>query len=99
MTSFYMIGSLVLGLSAWILAIISVLRRRFGPLNLISVSACALSLLLQLMNVNYLANGLEDFSAIMDTIHAVVLAAWLMLSIAILLNGTALMRSRKVMRK
>ena len=99
MTSFYMIGSLVLGLFAWILAIISVLRRRFGALNLISVSACALSLLLQLMNVDHLANELEDFSAIMDTIPAVVLAACLMLSMAILLNGTAFMISRKVMRK
>ena len=99
MTSFYMISSLVLGILAWILAIISVLHRRFGALNLISVSACALSLLLKLMNVDHLAYELDDFSAIMDTIPAVVLAAWLMLSISILLNGAAFMKSRKVMRK
>ncbi len=95
MTSFYMLASLGLGLFAWILALVAIYRRHFGAFNWFSLSACGLSLLFQLMEIDHLANGLEDFSAIMDTIHAVTLAGWVLLGITMVLNGIALIRSGK----
>lgn len=89
MTTFYMASSLILGLLSWLLAFISVRRHNFGFLNLLSLAVCAISLLLQLMATDYLANGLEDLSAVMDTIHASTLSGWIMFIVSLVLNSIA----------
>ena len=90
MTTFLMLSSLALGLLSWVLALISMRKRRFGPLNLFSGGACSLSLLLQLVEIRYLSHIQEDFSAIMDTIHTVVVAGAVLVVVALVLNYIAM---------
>ena len=92
MVTFYLLSSLGTGVLAWILAIVSLCKRRFGLLNLLSFSGCGLSLLLQLMQADYLVNRLEDISAVMDMIPAVVGAGWILLLVTLLLNSISLIR-------
>ena len=94
MTTFYALGSLGLGLLAWILAGVSLRRQSFGLCNLYSGAACALALLLQLMEIDHRANGLGDFSAIMDTVHVVVMAGWVLLVVTVALNGFAYLAAK-----
>lgn len=95
MTTFLHLTSLGLGLLAWALAITALIRRRFGGLNLTSLTACGLALLLQLAEADHLANGLEDISALMDTINAVVTAGAVLLAVTAVLNLMALLRTRR----
>lgn len=95
MTSFYMLASLSLGLLAWFLAIMCLSRHHFGPINLFSLSACALSLLLQLIEIDHLVNDLEDFSTIMDTIQPIILAGCVMLVVTFILNSIALVSTKR----
>ncbi len=82
--------SLVLGLAAWILPLVHMSRLRpTTPLHrlyrtgLISFFCCALALVFQLYYQLHLVD-IQDWSAMMDTTHAVCRAA------AVLLAGTAL---------
>ncbi len=89
------VGSLVLGLIAWILPIMNLIRlnkqnyKNWGALAVISVSCCAVSLLFQLMYNSHLVN-IEDWSALMDTARAVVLVSSVLVGITILLNAISL---------
>lgn len=82
------IFSLLLGLLAWGLGIRAAVRGRPGSG---SFAACALSLLLQLVELRRLAQQ-GDTSAIYDTIGAVTLAAAVLLAVTAALNGIALLR-------
>ena len=91
MTTFLMLSSLALGLLSWVLALISMRKRRFGPLNLFSGGACSLSLLLQLVEIRVLSHDTQpDFSAITDSIHAVVVAGAVLVVVALVLNYIAM---------
>ena len=83
------IGSLVLGLIAWILPVVNIFRSRnnnnWVVLSMLSICACVISLYFQLLYNNYLVK-IEDWSAIMDTSGGVVVAGSVLLVITLFLN-------------
>lgn len=89
------VWSLLLGLTAWGLGLAAALERqstgpaRWYPLG--SVTACALSLCLEVFNFARLAD-IEDTSAFLDTASAVRLAAGALVAGTMALNGMALAR-------
>lgn len=92
-------GSLVLGLIAWILPVVNLMQhnkgdhRNWAVFSLASISACALSLYMQIFYTNYLIK-IEDWSALMDTSPAVALLATLLLSVTIILNAVTMVICR-----
>ncbi|WP_124071715.1 hypothetical protein [Filibacter tadaridae] len=89
------LGSLVLGLIAWILPVVSLKRygesdhRKWVALSVMSISACAISLCLQIFYTYHLVK-IEDWSALMDTTGAVASVAAVLLIVTILLNAITL---------
>ena len=85
------LGSLVLGLIAWILPVVNLMRyekqnqKNWVPLTIMSISACAISLCFQIF-YNYHLVKIEDLSALMDTTGAVAFVAAVLLIVTILLN-------------
>lgn len=93
MSAFFNLGSLILGLAAWVLPFLAIRKKdRFGLCCLGSFGCCILSLLLQLFEVKNRVN-LEDWSALMDTMRAVVLAAVVMIVVMLVCNLFALLRA------
>ena len=94
------IGSLLLGLIAWILPVINLMRnnkhehKNWGVLSFISISACAISLIFQILYNDHLVK-IEDWSAIMDTSHGVVVASAVLLIFTFILNGLTFIVYRK----
>ncbi|KQL19717.1 hypothetical protein ACFFHH_24155 [Cytobacillus solani] len=92
-------GSLMLGLIAWILPIVNLTRykkhdsRNRFVLSILSISACAISLCFQIFYIYHLVK-IEDWSALMDTSSAVVLAAAILLIVTIILNVITLIVNR-----
>jgi len=88
------LGSLVLGIIAWILPVINLGRRNkansrsWAVLSVASVSACAISLCMQIFYVDHLVR-IEDWSALMDTSSAVAMVSTLLLIVTIVLNAVA----------
>jgi cytochrome c oxidase subunit 4 len=88
------LGSLVLGLIAWILPVANLMwrndaqHRNWPVLSAVSITACAISLWLQVLYSNHLVK-IEDWSALMDTSAAVALVATILLVVTILLNAAA----------
>lgn len=93
------LGSLVLGLIAWILPVVSLTRytKNWVALSIMSISACAISLFLQIFNI-YNRVKIEDWSALMDTMGAKVFIAAFLLIVTIILNVITLIvyRNRAV---
>lgn len=89
------LGSLVLGLVAWILPVVNLMQRNKADhrnwvfLSVASVSACAVSLCMQIFYTAHLVK-IEDWSALMDTSQAVALVATLLLAGTIILNAIIL---------
>ncbi len=89
------LGSLVLGLAAWILPVVNLMQhnkadhRNWVVFSVASVSACAISLCMQIFYTNHLVK-IEDWSALMDTSQAVALIAALLLVVTIILNAITL---------
>jgi len=87
--------SLVLGLVAWILPIVNLMRykqhdhKNWVAFSIISISACAISLCLQIF-YNYHLVKMEDWSALMDTTGAVAFVSVVLLIVTILLNAFTL---------
>ena len=89
----YNILSLLLGLASLVFAAHS-LRVRFCPACCcLSFAGCGGALLFQLLEVRRLV-GIHDWSALLDTMDAVALAAGTLLAAALLLNLLALLRGR-----
>ena len=86
------IGSLFLGLLAWILPVINLIRnitheqKNWGVLSFISISACAISLIFQILYNHHLVK-IEDWSALMDTSRGVVVASSVLLIFTFILNA------------
>lgn len=89
------LGSLALGLIAWILPVVNLMqhnkadRRNWAVFSVASLSACATSLCMQLFYSDYLVK-IEDWSALMDTSSAVALVATILLVVTIILNAITL---------
>ncbi len=89
------LGSLLLGLIAWILPVVSLLRnnkrenKSWIAFSILSMCACAISLFFQILYDYHLVK-IEDWAALMDTTGGVVVAATVLLSITIILNVTTL---------
>lgn len=85
------LGSLMLGLIAWILPVVNLMRyekhdhRTWVALSFVSISACAISLCFQIFNTYHLVK-IEDLSALMDTTGAVAFVATVLLIVTIILN-------------
>ncbi|MCK1993726.1 hypothetical protein GW626_09370 [Peribacillus muralis] len=95
MTGLLNLGSLVLGLLAWILPVVNLMRYKNHEINnwvalsFMSISACAISLCFQIL-YNYHLVRIEDWNAIMDTMYAVAFAATVLLIVTIILNAITL---------
>ncbi len=85
------LGSLIFGLIAWILPVVNLVwkdkaaGRNWAVLSAASVSACAVSLCMQIFYTNHLVM-IEDWSALMDTSSAVALVSTVLLAVTIVLN-------------
>lgn len=83
--------SLVLGLVAWILPIIYIIRKdKFDQRNWIvyfvmSTSSCTISLLIQIYVYYFMVRN-EDFSALIDTNGVVAFSATVLFIVTIVLN-------------
>ncbi len=95
MSAIFNLGSLILGLAAWGLPFLAIGKKdRFSICCLGSFGCCILSLMLQLFEVKNRVN-LEDWSALMDTMHAVVLAAVGMVVVMLVCNLIALLHTAR----
>ena len=94
------LGSLVLGLIAWILPIVNLARlnkvenKNWNVYTVLSISACAISLFMQILYQNHLVN-IEDWSAIMDTSHGVAVVSSALLAVTLVLNIITLVKYQK----
>ncbi len=85
------VGSLVLGLIAWILPVVNLksftkhFHNNWVALSMMSMSACAISLFFQILN-SYNRVKMEDFSALMDIMGVRVFVAAVLLIGTIILN-------------
>ncbi|WP_191567414.1 hypothetical protein [Metabacillus idriensis] len=86
------LGSLVLGLIAWLLPIVTLIGNKkndymnWVTFSIMSISACAISLCLQIL-YNYHLVKIEDWGALMDTMYAVAFSATVLLIVTIVLNA------------
>jgi hypothetical protein len=89
------VGSLVLGLMAWILPVVNLAQynkndnRKRVIISIMSISACAISLCFQILYHYHLVK-MEDWSALMDITGSVAFAAAFLLIVTILLNTITL---------
>ena len=94
------LGSLLLGLIAWILPIINLNilnkaeHKNWFVLCTTSISACAISLFMQILYNAHLVN-IHDWAALVDTIRAVVIASSLLLVVTLTLNVITLIKYKK----
>ncbi|SIS46243.1 hypothetical protein [Salimicrobium flavidum] len=92
------IGSLLLGVFAWSLPIINLLKERKSDENQLlvavtSLSACAISLCLQ-MYYTYHKLIIEDWAALMDTMATVIYAASVLVAVTVFLNVVMVVKFR-----
>lgn len=88
MSSFFTIGSLILGLAAWIIPFIAIRpaqKKRIFSLSVLSLSACIISLTLQILEIRHRVNQ-ADWSALMDTINMLSWVVVIFIIITIILN-------------
>ncbi|MBA9029308.1 hypothetical protein [Peribacillus huizhouensis] len=95
MIGLFNLGSLILGLIAWILPVVNLMRyKKHDHWNsvvpsIMSIGACAISLCFQIL-YNYHLVKIEDWSALMDTTSAVAFVAAVLLIVTIILNAITL---------
>jgi cytochrome c oxidase subunit 4 len=91
------LGSLLLGLAAWTLPIVKLVSNKGKQsrhiLSFLSMSACSVSICLQIFNTNHLV-GIGDWAALMDTSGALVFVVSVLLIITIVLNTLTLLVCR-----
>ncbi|MDU9694187.1 hypothetical protein O0Q50_23665 [Priestia aryabhattai] len=93
------IGSLVFGLISWALPIVNLTINKkqiylnWAFFSFISISACAISICLQIFYQNYLVR-IEDWPAIMDTMGSVAFISTALLIVTISLNVISFMVCR-----
>ena len=92
------LGSLVLGLIAWILPAINITRyekrsRNWITLSIVSLSACSISLFLQIYSF-YERVKANDWAALMDTMDVIASVPAILLIVTIILNAITLFMYR-----
>lgn len=93
------VGSLVLGLIAWILPAVHLQRhakrdhKNWAAFSVVSISACAISLCFQIFNTYHLVK-IGDWTALMDTMGAVAFSAAVLLIVTVVLNVRTLLLYR-----
>lgn len=96
MYSWLNLGSFVLGLIAWILPIINLIRhnkdknKSWALLSMASISACVIALWFQILYNNHLVK-IEDWAAIMDISEGAVRVSFILAVITLLLNAITVM--------
>lgn len=100
MSAFFNITSLALGLVAWSVPLAFLLRGLLAHAGgvLGSVGACAASLLLQLGEIAHRVS-INDYSAISDTIGAILLAGTVLVVVTFALNLVVCRKTRKKWRE
>lgn len=95
-TIFCNLGSIIIGLVAWIVPVIGINLKKSKPhlLSVISFSFCAIALLLQLVEIRHRVM-VGDWSALMDTVPAIVGAAAVLVLVTIFINILILVRAKK----
>ncbi len=94
MISFLLLGSLVLGLIAWILPIINISRHKrnynknWDVYSIVSSSVCAIAICFQVIYSNYITK-IGDWSTLMDTIPTSTLLSIILLIVTLILNGVS----------
>jgi cytochrome c oxidase subunit 4 len=102
--AWFNVGSLILGLSAWILPIINLIKqnkaehRNWIVLLFISMCSCTISVLFQIVYQNHLTE-IEGWSAIMDTIWSVMFVSTVLIVITIILNLITIIKYKKISNK
>ena len=102
MISFLMVGSLILGLIAWILPITNISRykmnynKNWETYSIMSISACAIAINLQVIYSNHIVQ-IGDWSALMDTSGTSTLLSIVLLISTLVLNliSLAMYRTKK----
>ncbi|WP_225230524.1 hypothetical protein [Cytobacillus stercorigallinarum] len=93
------IGSLILGVTAWVLPFLHFNRKqehatRWVTYSFFSFICCGMAILFQLMFQYHLVK-IEDFSAMMDTAGFAVFAASVLFGVTIILNMFAWLNDRQ----
>ena len=87
--------SLVLGISAWGVAAITIAKPICSHKStILSFALCAFSLVFQMFEISRRVR-LGDYAAIEDTIRAVIIASIALVVVTIILNIVALVKSKK----
>lgn len=94
------LGSLVLGLIAWLIPIFTIIRRKKKQTNnsivtLLSMGACTIALWFQIFYINFLVK-INDWSALMDTIGTLTWVAAILLVVTIILNSISITLNRTI---
>lgn len=84
------VGSFLLGLIAWILPVVNLIRlnktnQHWVMLSLLSVTSCAISLCFQVIYHNYLVI-IEDWSALLDITPFIAFTSCVLLIVTLILN-------------
>jgi hypothetical protein len=85
------LGSLVLGIIAWILPVAALMQYKKhhlwnrAVLSIMSISACAISLCFQMFNIKHLVE-IEDWTALLDTAGTIAFVAAVLVIVTIILN-------------
>ena len=88
-------GSLIFGLIAWILPVVNLTQhsksgsRNWPAFSVASAASCAVSLYMQIRYTDHLVQ-IEDWSALLDTSHAVAWLSAVLLIVTIVLNVVTL---------
>lgn len=95
--SYLNLGSFLLGIAAIAFAIAGIVRKSKAKqpclYTILSLFACLLSIYYQMLYGNHLVQ-IGDFTAIMDTAHAVVMLSGVLLLLTVILNFVALIKLR-----
>ncbi len=90
----YNLGSIALGLAAWIFAGLGIWKTKHSQvLALMSYICCSVSLVFQFCEIN-LRTDLSDYSAIEDTIEGIIYCAVRLILVTVVLNVVAIWRQR-----
>ena len=97
MSMFCNVASILLGLLAWLLGYLALTRHSARVSHVLtagSFTSCTLALLLQFFEIGVRA-AINDFSAILDTMRAVIIAACVLVIVTAVLNIAAALKNRK----
>ncbi|KIL50802.1 hypothetical protein KP77_14220 [Jeotgalibacillus alimentarius] len=96
------IGSLVLGLIAWIIPVVLLAKhdkkslQSWALFSIASISACVIAVLFQILYNDYLIR-IEAWVSLMDTTRAVVVLSSILAGVTIILNViTAIVYNKKI---